>query len=321
MLLIFCPTKNEEQSLMSSNKYIKFIDLSLKTVQSSRLNLYSCKYSKHVYTQHQLLVLVLLKEYISTDYRDFVELVDLMNSIKEKLDLDKVPHYTTLQKFVSRIPSSWFNLILSRTIKLFYSHGEKAFITAIDATGFTSSYASHYYSKRTGKLRRSFLKTSIAVDTDKKVILGWKISQKTDHDVKHAKTLIRQSNKLRKSECYVMDKGYDSEEIHALIREEIKADSIIPLRVRKRKRINGKYRKQLNIEFDKITYNRRNIVETILSVVKRKFGETLRARKLRNQVKEVKVKLIVYNINKKINRDYLHQIKDFYRAPETKMGY
>jgi hypothetical protein len=206
---------------------------------------------------------------------------------------------------VSRIPSSLFNLILSRTIKLFYSHGEKAFITAIDATGFTSSYASHYYSRRTGKLRRSFLKTSIAVDTDKKVILGWKISQKTDHDVKHAKTLIRQSNKLRKSECYVMDKGYDSEEIHVLIREEIKADSIIPLRVRKRKKINGKYRKQLQIEFDKITYNRRNIVETIISVViisvlKRKFGETLRARKLRNQVKEVKVKLIVYSIDKKV---------------------
>ncbi|MFI5383753.1 MAG: IS5/IS1182 family transposase, partial [Methanosarcina thermophila] len=32
----------------------------------------------------------------------------------------------------------------------------------------------------------------------------------------------------------------------------------------------------------------------------RKFGETLRARKVRNQVKEVKVKLIVYNINKKV---------------------
>ena len=82
---------------MPSNKYINFLDLSLKTVQSGRLNLYSCKYSKHVYTQHQLLVLVLLKGYINTDYRNFVEIVDLMSNIKEKLDLDKVPHYTTLQ--------------------------------------------------------------------------------------------------------------------------------------------------------------------------------------------------------------------------------
>ena len=120
----------------------------------------------------------MLKEYISTDYRDFVELIDLMSNIKEKLDLDKGPHYTTLQKFVSRIPSSLLNLILSKTLKLFYSHGENASITAIDATGFTSSYASHYYSRRTGKLLRSYLKTSMAVDTDKKVILGWKISQK-----------------------------------------------------------------------------------------------------------------------------------------------
>ena len=120
------------------------------------------------------------------------------------------------------------NLVLPKTIKLFYSHAEKVSITAIDATGigFTSSYASHYYSRGTGKLRRSFLKTSIAVDTDKKVLLGWKISKKTDHDAKHAKTLIRQSNKSRKSECYAMDKGYDSEKIHVLIREEINAGSI-----------------------------------------------------------------------------------------------
>jgi len=97
-----------------------------------------------------------------------------------------------------------------------------------------------------------------------------------------------------------MDKGYDSEKIHELIREEIKADSIIPLRVRKRKRIKGKYRRQLYLTFDKIRYNKRNIAETTFSVVKRKFGEVLRARKFYNQVKETKIKLIVYNINKKV---------------------
>jgi len=196
---------------LKSNKYIKFVDISLETVQSSRLKLYSCKYSKHVYTQHQLLVLVLLKEYISTDYRDFVELIDLMSDVKEKLDLNEIPHYTTLQKFMSRVPSSLFNIILSRILKLFYLRGENSSITAIDATGFTSSYASHYYSRRTGKLRRNFLKTLISVDTKKKIILGWKISQKTDHEIKHANALIRQSNKMRRSECYVMDKEYDSE--------------------------------------------------------------------------------------------------------------
>ena len=97
-----------------------------------------------------------------------------------------------------------------------------------------------------------------------------------------------------------MDKGYDSERIHALIRDEIKADAIIPLRERKRKKVKGKYRKQLHLVFDKIKYNKRNIAETTFSVIKRKFGEVLRARKFYNQVKEIKLKLIVYNINKKV---------------------
>ena len=97
-----------------------------------------------------------------------------------------------------------------------------------------------------------------------------------------------------------MDKGYDSENIPALIREEMKADSIIPLRQRKRKKVGGKYRKQLLLVFDKIKYNQMNMVKTTFSVVKRKFGETLMARKFRNQVKEIKLKLIVYNIDKKV---------------------
>ncbi|MPM67703.1 hypothetical protein SDC9_114627 [bioreactor metagenome] len=42
------------------------------------------------------------------------------------------------------------------------------------------------------------------------------------------------------------------------------------------------------------------MVETTFSVVKRKFGDVLRARKYFNQVKEIKLKLIVYNINKKV---------------------
>jgi hypothetical protein len=62
-----------------------------------------------------------------------------MNDVKEKLDLDKIPHFDTLQKFVSIVPSYLFNPILSRILKLFYSHGENVSITETDVTGFTSS--------------------------------------------------------------------------------------------------------------------------------------------------------------------------------------
>jgi hypothetical protein len=50
------------------------------------------------------------------------------------------------------------------------------------------------------RLRRSFLKTSISVDTDKKVILGWKISQKTDHEIKSAKCYDKTIKMTRKSD-------------------------------------------------------------------------------------------------------------------------
>jgi hypothetical protein len=83
----------------SVNKYIKFLEVSLKTVQSSRLNLYSCKFSTRNYTQHQHFMLILFKQYIGTDSREVIELVDLMSKIKEALCLDQVPHFITLHKF------------------------------------------------------------------------------------------------------------------------------------------------------------------------------------------------------------------------------
>jgi hypothetical protein len=112
-----------------------------------------------------------------------------------------------------------------------------------------------------------------------------------------------------------MDKGYDSEEIHELIRDTLNSCSLIPVRNRKRKRISGYYRRRLAHAFDEEKYHQRNKVETVFSVLKRKFGEALKARIYRLQIKEIKIKVILYNLSRMITTlSFLVLIEEFYRA-------
>jgi hypothetical protein len=112
-----------------------------------------------------------------------------------------------------------------------------------------------------------------------------------------------------------MDKGYDSEEIHKLIRDTLNSCSLIPVRNRKRKRITGYYRKQIALSSDEEKYHQRNKVETVFSVMKRMLGEALKARKYRLQIKEIKIKVVLYNLSRRISTFlFLVLIEGFYRA-------
>jgi transposase len=106
-----------------------------------------------------------------------------MDSIRQYWS-QPIPHFTTHQKFLCRIKPLYFNLLLKNTLKLFYSEDDVISMTAIDSSGFTSGYCSHYYSERTGNIRKHFLKTSISIDTD--MHIGFTISKSRVHDSKRA---------------------------------------------------------------------------------------------------------------------------------------
>lgn len=294
-----------------ASRNIRFIQAAQSVVNSTRISPYSCKYSKKIYTQHQLLVLILFKDYRNQHYRDFIEDIGDMKSIQEKLDLSTVPHFTTLQKFFCRIKTLYLRYAFGKTLNLFYSNNDSIPVTAIDSSGFTSGYSSHYYSIRTGKIRKHFLKTSISVDTDQQVITGFIASKSRVHDTRHAAKLLRQCHKIRKSECYVMDKGYDSEAIHRLVREDLHADSIIPIRSWNNDVVGGTYRQEMALQFDDVRYRKRQLVENKFSVLKRKFSGDLKARIFAIQKKEIAGKMIVCNIHRFLQ---FLVIEVFYRA-------
>ena len=65
-------------------------------VGRTALPAYSSRFSRHDYTQAQLFALLVLKQFLKTDYRGLVALLAEWGELRRALGLKKVPHYSTL---------------------------------------------------------------------------------------------------------------------------------------------------------------------------------------------------------------------------------
>lgn len=72
-------------------------------VGRAALPAYGSPYSRHDYTQPQLFALLVLKQFLRTDYRGLVALVAEWRDLRHALGLRKVPHYSTLAHAARRL--------------------------------------------------------------------------------------------------------------------------------------------------------------------------------------------------------------------------
>lgn len=64
---------------------------------------YSTKYSRKDFIQAQHFAMLALRQFFKADYRKTTELISEWSELRSVLELEKVPHFTTLQKAHQRL--------------------------------------------------------------------------------------------------------------------------------------------------------------------------------------------------------------------------
>jgi hypothetical protein len=96
------------------------------------------------------------------------------------------------------------------------------------STGFKITHASQYYAERT-EARRKHAKLSIGADVLQKIICNSRIKRApTRHDNIDFRPIITRTSNILPLSVVTADRGYDSEDNHRLVREDLHAFSIIP---------------------------------------------------------------------------------------------
>lgn len=70
---------------------------------TAALSPYSCKKSRRDFTQAQLFSILVLRQFLKTDYRGVIEHLAVCEEVRQSIGLSKLPHFTTIQKAEHRL--------------------------------------------------------------------------------------------------------------------------------------------------------------------------------------------------------------------------
>lgn len=276
------------------------LELGLKSLPA-----YSGRFSRHDFTQPQLFATLVLKVFFKTDFRGIVAILAEWPDLRRALGLKKVPHYSTLCYAQERLlRDGRFDRLLS----VVWAQAQRQGLVddkpelAIDATGLETRHVSAHYMNRRGELRfeqKTWPKLTAVYHTATHLIAGAVAGRGPSSDSAQCPPAIRQAAANLRPYRMLGDKGYDSEPIHQLCRDELGIRStVIPLNPRNtgRKWPKTKYRRQMRKRFFKHVYGQRWQAESGFSRHKRRLGSALTARSEKTQRSEILLRVLVHNL-------------------------
>jgi len=276
-------------------------------VAQRSLDAFSHPCSPKKFTQHQLFAALVFKAFLKTDYRGVVKHLRDCPELAAAIELEKIPHFTTVQKASHRLlMTAPVRALLDETVRQQMGRRLRVSTAAIDSSGLECSSASAYFVRRRKKVGEPwkqvvyhrFPKLGVVCDVESHFIFAYEARRGPKPDVNEFESLVEQALARIRITTIVADAGYDSETNHSFARDEHGIRSVIPAKHGRptTKPASGHYRRQMQVRFNRDAYRRRAQIETVMSMIKRRQGAHVRGRTYHSQNRDMALMVLTYNI-------------------------
>jgi len=262
---------------------------------------YGAVRSRKDFTQRQLMSCLILRAYLQTTYRGVLEILAVSAPLRAALGLEeKLPHYTTLQKFSARaeVLKVVDALLRAITEKLGRPPGAAA---AMDSTGLEVTGASAYFNTRRGQPGRKWVKLSLVVWCGTLLPMALQVGWGPSNDKRQAPELLTKASQVTPGpKKLYADAGYDADWVHRFCHEQWGTTSIIKPAHRCRDgSLGGTYRAAMSPQhLQDNRYGLRWHIESFMSGLKRTTGCALRARLPHTLQSEAALRVLAYALRR-----------------------
>src|SRR5216683_755679 len=199
---------------------------------------YRTRFSKHQFTQPQLLAVLCLMRFEDWTFREAEVRLKEHQELRAALKLQAVPDYTTLYRFLRRLEDDTVDRGLQETVRRLRRRQRRPVSAAMEGTGLSDTSVSTFFHRRLEqhargtRPRRPWLKWLMVVDVQQQILLARRARPGPGCDARALPGLLDVAARGAPFGRVLADAELDSAANRQHIRQRLGAKSIVPARRR-----------------------------------------------------------------------------------------